>query len=612
MDIINLIEIPINFIKENLNGWVILVFICIMIYFIILRNYYTNREKFYDQSMQLKNMRDIEDTEEIIKDQDANEDEDDNNNNNNNNNNNEDDIEKKKENANISKIDIKNKSKKSKKLEEQETIINKKKIKPRKMMGENDTKIVGKKVFEGFHDIKNTEFIEGFEGFISPTTTNFASIKPSSKLPSNTQSNSKIPSITTPTLTINTTIFDNLNINATQINLCKTYYNQIINTYITDLTKLTILQKNNEYLNTKKQFDVIVGRGIDNIINYLSNTIKTKSILTRTSLKTDLMNILSNSLETLINNKNTEITNQTNALAMMNSTTIDYNTMLNNINDSRLQLENYIEIDKLVVNYGKNIKNYNKEVNNILNNSFILPIYERNFDKISQLVKSDFNENETNLANKYGRAYTDFLNEKKKDELDINPLRLASKIESGIVNMLSSVVNSDKNKKSESFQKLTNPIPEQQNNLISSTNLNNNDNPNIYKDRGNLGNYLIDKKTQKQILEGFESSPSTTNPNTTNPNTTDPNITNYEYKKRKSKNNTDIMTSLMSGDFLQYIMEVMNDKIGYLTNIYYNKFNSSDSNNKDNNKFNLEENMIPAGFLLFILSMLIYFVDTTS
>ena len=68
----------------------------------------------------------------------------------------------------------------------------------------------------------------------------------------------------------------------------------------------------------------------------------------------------------------------------------------------------------------------------------------------------------------------------------------------------------------------------------------------------------------------------------------------------------------MSGDFLQYIMDIMNDKIGYLSSIYYNKFNYSDSNNKDNNKFNLEENMIPAGFLLFILSMLIYFVDTTS
>ena len=39
-----------------------------------------------------------------------------------------------------------------------------------------------------------------------------------------------------------------------------------------------------------------------------------------------------------------------------------------------------------------------------------------------------------------------------------------------------------------------------------------------------------------------------------------------------------------------------------------------DKNGKKNNDttFNLEENMIPAGFMFFVLSMLIYFVDTTS
>ena len=69
----------------------------------------------------------------------------------------------------------------------------------------------------------------------------------------------------------------------------------------------------------------------------------------------------------------------------------------------------------------------------------------------------------------------------------------------------------------------------------------------------------------------------------------------------------------MSGDFLQYIMDIMNEKISYLTSMYNNKFNYSDDKNTYNDKkFNLEENMMPAGFLLFILSMLIYFIDTTS
>ena len=37
--------------------------------------------------------------------------------------------------------------------------------------------------------------------------------------------------------------------------------------------------------------------------------------------------------------------------------------------------------------------NKDNSINKILDKSFVLPIYERNFDKINQLVKSDFNNN---------------------------------------------------------------------------------------------------------------------------------------------------------------------------------------------------------------------------
>jgi hypothetical protein len=226
------------------------------------------------------------------------------------------------------------------------------------------------------------------------------------------------------------------------------------------------------------------------------------------------------------------------------------------------------------------------------------------------------------MANKYGQAYTDFLNEKKKGELDINPMRLASKIESGIVDMLTNLVGSGSGSGSGSGngnisidkESFFNPIPEQQYNLVTNTSLN--DNANIYKDKGNLGNYLIDKKIQKQVLEGFEdgtstTSPSTTSPSTTSPSTTSPSTTSPSTTKT-SKTNKDILSSLMSGDFLQYIMEIINDKMGMLYGMYDNKFNGNKNNSNSNMKFNLEENMIPAGFLLFILSMLIYFIDTTS
>ena len=65
-------------------------------------------------------------------------------------------------------------------------------------------------------------------------------------------------------------------------------------------------------------------------------------------------------------------------------------------------------------------------------------------------------------------------------------------------------------------------------------------------------------------------------------------------------------------------MEFINEKLNLFYNTYNKKFNNdnndNDSNNNDinNNGFNLEKNLIPTGFLLFIFSMVIYFIDTTS
>ena len=132
---------------------------------------------------------------------------------------------------------------------------------------------------------------------------------------------------------------------------------------------MIIPTKNNEYLNVKNQFNVIIGKGVDNIINYLSNTIQSPIILTRTSIKTDVLNSLSNNIELLINNTNNDLTSQMNSLAVMNSTTIDYKSMMKTIDDSRTQLDIYIDIDKLIVNNGTNLNRYTSKVNNILNQS---------------------------------------------------------------------------------------------------------------------------------------------------------------------------------------------------------------------------------------------------
>jgi hypothetical protein len=449
-------------------------------------------------------------------------------------------------------------------------------------------------------------------------------------------------------------MFDNLNLNPAQIQSCKLKYNDIIAQYIIDLGKLAKLQSNNRYLNTQKQFDLIIAKGIDNIINYLNNTIKSYNVLTRTSIRSEVINTLYSTIELLIDRANTDLSNQMTTLATLNSTTIDYSTQLTSINELRARLEEYIGIDKLLGEYSRKVNNKNKEVSSILDKSFILPIYERNFDKIKQLVNSDFNNNENNLADKYSKAYMEFLEEKKKEDLGVNPLRLASQIESGLVSLLTGVSSS---KNTQSLQRIAtpridnsnslieqygftannvnhlknNPIPEQEANLLNSISLNDS---NIIQDPGNRGSYLINNKTQRDILEGFQdeqqdiTTTTTTTTTDSKPSSNNPNLikaindnSNNKNKNKKQNDNNDIISNLLSTNFLQYIMDFISDKLNVYMQYYNYKMgtgNNSDGNGNNNNendngkKFKLEDNMIPAGFLLFILSMLVYFIDTTS
>jgi len=233
-----------------------------------------------------------------------------------------------------------------------------------------------------------------------------------------------------------------------------------------------------------------------------------------------------------------------------------------------------------------------------------------------------------------------FMEEKKKEDLGVNPLRLASQIESGLVSLLTGV-SSSKNTNSKqrigtphiatpridnanslieqygftenNFSNLkNNPIPEQEAKLLNNTVLNDS---NIIQDPGNRGSYLIDNKTQKDILEGFQDDKPM---NSQNPNLIKAFNDNSNKTKRQKTNETNnIVSNLISGNFLQYIMDYISEKLNMFLQYYnsrmgYSSKGNNDSNDNGNNKFNLEDNMIPAGFLLFILSMLIYFIDTTS
>ena len=116
------------------------------------------------------------------------------------------------------------------------------------------------------------------------------------------------------------------------------------------------------------------------------------------------------------------------------------------------------------------------------------------------------------------------------------------------------------------------------------------------------------KATQQQLPDAsITNTPNMTNAiNNNNKNT----ITN----SKKNKDETDnIISKLLSSNFIKYIMDYINTKITLFTNAYSNSSMGNGNDTKNiNDTFNLENNMIPAGLLLFVLSMLLYFIDVTS
>jgi len=631
MLILDILQIPIEFIRENLTGWILLILVIFIIYFICLRKYYIQREKFYDIGEQLQNLEDVESAE--------------------------NDVISSSNTSNTNNEERKKDMRNARKEYKRERNVLKKSDWVDDQFNQNDPTITSENTSRNTNTKKGQKEEKVIEGFVNniPTTS----------VPATTSNPSSLPPIAT-------TIFDNLNLNDAQVQACKANYNQVIAELITELGKLSDMYNRNRYLNLKKQFDSILAKSVDNIMNYLTLTIKSPRILTRTAIRTEVISTINNTIENLINKTNQDLTTAMNTLAMMNSTSIDYNSQLLGINDSRTALERYIAIDKLVNELGHNISVSQREVSSILDKSYILPIYERNFDKISQLAKSDFNDNEGNLAMKYSKAYADFLEQEKKDELNINPLSLASRIESGIVNMLSSIGNSSNSSKSKSASKsasksedikttaditgeygdnwyysdgelreqltrdygftnksqydkngirqiANNPIPKQELSagLLDNTLLTR---ENIFRDSSNRGSYMINSKAQDELLEGFANS-SNTSPTITNPSLIKAfDDSNLNKKSRKQNSETDTTSKLLSGDFLQYMLDTIN---GYMTggyDVYKDKLNnylggitSADGADGTNgNRFKIEDNMIPAGFALFILSMLLYFIDISS
>ena len=207
MLILDILQIPIEFIRENLTGWILLILVIFIIYFICLRKYYIQREKFYDIGEQLQNLEDVESAEnDVISSSNTS------------NTNNYEERKKDMRNARKEYKRERNVLKKSDLVDDQ--------------FNQNDPTITSENTSRNTNTntSRNTNTKKGqkeekvLEGFVNniPTTS----------VPATTSNPSSLPPIAT-------TIFDNLNLNDTQVQACKVNYNQVIAQLFADLGKLS-------------------------------------------------------------------------------------------------------------------------------------------------------------------------------------------------------------------------------------------------------------------------------------------------------------------------------------------------------------------------------------
>lgn len=214
------------------------------------------------------------------------------------------------------------------------------------------------------------------------------------------------------------------------------------------------------------------------------------------------------------------------------------------------------------------------------------PCYENKLDEIYQTVHNNLDGQESNLQEEYNKAYQEFLEKEKKDKYNINPLKSLADFEDRIYNLIDGDglykdYNKDsfENKKDFSYYQKTigNYIPNNTNSKTN-TNINTNTRTNSY--------------TNTRTIEGF-----TTTTKKSETTSKDSDTSSSEQYN---------MTNLLSGDMISNVMQYGLNTVNSTFNTYAN------SSNNISEFVTNENNMMPIGILMIILSLMLYFADITS
>jgi hypothetical protein len=223
------------------------------------------------------------------------------------------------------------------------------------------------------------------------------------------------------------------------------------------------------------------------------------------------------------------------------------------------------------------------------------PDYESKIDRNMVNVSKYYDGDENKLASEYSKKYNAYLEKKNIDDMKIDPINIGEQLENSIINIVSGKAFSGDNK---------NKKP----NIIENYKGNQNLIPDGEFSKYYIGDYLADRKVQKNMIEGFEDEIAPSDGGTK--------ILPVDGQIKKlpvvNKTQTNLSTNNSNtndliADVSNYVLETGTDLLKKYGNDITDNISSVTKSITGTN-----DNMISGGILLIILSMLLYMIDITS
>lgn len=405
-------------------------------------------------------------------------------------------------------------------------------------------------------------------------------------------------------------------------------FNEELDKLVTTYSKKTIDHIYDNIVTLEKELEILIT--IENKKRIYYNNVITNLI--KNHLKIKINNYVNEKIPVI----NKKLINQ---IKEVNKKIDSRDTQLQDI--YKLKEKLFVSLNQYQYLYGKKMKNDETiEVLKQLQKFNIQPKYETQYDINNSLIKQQFDGDESSLSNKYGQAYQDHIKNEKNEKMLVNPGELLSNLEENAISLtegITNIFNSNEVKNNlpliEPFSEYTNENTNYVNSLNRFDRFNNPDNFGSYLTKygqcnkplnqdieyGNYDSY--DKIPSIDTnLEGFQNNKNKQNKNNKNNNLnkfmnsndsfkdSEDNKDDEEKKDDKEKKDDDKTTldKLMGGDFINGFLEYILDNGTSFMNNYDKKFDDL------GNLLDKKDNMMTFGLGLVILSIVMYFADITS